>query len=308
MKVKVLFHNHLPVNQVFIWHPYDALKSMASAPFWTAAAELRPACRAAFHHELLFRPSSCVCFGALSSQTRAEQVVTDTRTDVIDLLARCDDGLDSFEPEVKADDQSRPRRQAIHKQAPTHFGFRVIRGRRQQRGFWQRSPALWWSLLLSVFASGLLIGTTLARPARPSAEPVPGSAVARLEPAPPTPVATPTAVVRDERGTAGSEVTPAVDTGANRNRAVARDSPRPRAAVPLHRGTLIVTSTPQGAAVFINDQYAGQTPLTIRRMPAGSRAVRVALDGFASWSRGVQVVADQTTTVSAKLNQIDPAE
>jgi hypothetical protein len=70
----------------------------------------------------------------------------------------------------------------------------------------------------------------------------------------------------------------------------------------MHRGTLIVTSTPRGAAVFINDQYAGQTPLTMRRMPAGSRAVRVALDGYGAWSRGVQVVTNQSTTISARLS------
>ena len=39
---------------------YDALKSMTSAPFWTAAAELRPEREHAFHQELQFRPSSCV--------------------------------------------------------------------------------------------------------------------------------------------------------------------------------------------------------------------------------------------------------
>ena len=39
---------------------YDALKSMTSAPFWTAAAELRPEREHGFHQELQFRPSSCV--------------------------------------------------------------------------------------------------------------------------------------------------------------------------------------------------------------------------------------------------------
>ena len=210
--------------------------------------------------------------------------------------------MDCFEPEVKADDPSRPRRQAIHKQAPRHPGFRVVRGRRHPPGFWQRSPALGWSLLLSVFATGLVIGTMHARPARPSPAPVQGSGVARLTTAPTTPAATPTAVVRDDRGTAGSEVAREARAGADRVDAKAGDSQRARAAVPMHRGTLIVTSAPRGAAVFINGQYAGQTPLTMRRVAAGSRAVRVALDGYGAWSRGIQVVADQSTTISARLS------
>jgi hypothetical protein len=58
--VKVLLHKYLPVYEGAVRRSYDALKSMASAPFWTAAAELRHAREHAFHQELQFRPSSCV--------------------------------------------------------------------------------------------------------------------------------------------------------------------------------------------------------------------------------------------------------
>ena len=74
------------------------------------------------------------------------------------------------------------------------------------------------------------------------------------------------------------------------------------------RGTLIITSIPRGAAVFLNDEYAGETPLTMRGLPSGSRAVRVALDGYAVWSRGVQVIADEATIISATLNELNRAE
>lgn len=69
-----------------------------------------------------------------------------------------------------------------------------------------------------------------------------------------------------------------------------------------HVGTLSVQSLPQGASVFINNEYAGQTPLVLRAVPAGSRAVRLRLDGYDAWSRGVRVVANQSTTVKAQLN------
>jgi len=69
-----------------------------------------------------------------------------------------------------------------------------------------------------------------------------------------------------------------------------------------HVGTLSVHSLPQGASVFINNEYAGQTPLVLRAMPAGSRALRLRLEGYEAWSRGVRVVANQSTTVKAQLN------
>ena len=79
-----------------------------------------------------------------------------------------------------------------------------------------------------------------------------------------------------------------------------------RAAEPVdsgvYRGSLRVTSEPAGAGVFINDSFAGRTPLVIRTMPVGSRAVRVTLDGYASWSRGVRIVANESTTVAAQLH------
>jgi hypothetical protein len=69
-----------------------------------------------------------------------------------------------------------------------------------------------------------------------------------------------------------------------------------------HLGTLRVDSTPSGAEVFLNSSLAGQTPLVIRNLPVGSRAVRISLDGYTVWSRGVRIVADQATAISARLD------
>jgi hypothetical protein len=235
---------------------------------------------------------------------RAESVVTNSQVVVVDFPAQRDDWLDCFEPEVKPDAQSRPRRPPLHKETPRR-PLRVVRGRRQPRGFWQRGPVFGWSVFLSVF-TGILIGTMLAGPAAPSKTPVEASAVAPLATAPSTPAATALAAARDERderGTAGSDDSRAVDTRAGRDQTEAVPSQRPRAAAPMHRGTLIVTSTPGGASVYVNNQLAGQTPLVMRGLAAGSRAVRLDLDGYARWSRGIQVVADQSTTISARLSQ-----
>jgi hypothetical protein len=83
----------------------------------------------------------------------------------------------------------------------------------------------------------------------------------------------------------------------------AQSSALPRRLSSGHRGTLIVNSEPRGADVMVNGRPAGKTPLVMKALPVGSRAVRLTLDGYAPWSRGVSVVANRSTTVSAKLDR-----
>jgi hypothetical protein len=67
------------------------------------------------------------------------------------------------------------------------------------------------------------------------------------------------------------------------------------------RGSLSDSSVPNGASVFVNGQPLGRTPLTLSNQLVGSRAVRVVLEGYDSWSSGIRVVADQRTFVTAHL-------
>jgi len=76
---------------------------------------------------------------------------------------------------------------------------------------------------------------------------------------------------------------------------------------PLFRGSLVVNSRPSGARVFLNGRSVGQTPLVLRNQLAGSRAVRVALDGYEPWSSAVQVIADTETHLRAELKVQRPA-
>ncbi len=76
---------------------------------------------------------------------------------------------------------------------------------------------------------------------------------------------------------------------------------------PLFRGSLVVNSRPSGARVFLNGRSVGQTPLVLRNQPAGSRAVRVDLDGYEPWSSAVRVVADAETRLRAELKMQRPA-
>lgn len=68
-----------------------------------------------------------------------------------------------------------------------------------------------------------------------------------------------------------------------------------------YQGGLRIDSRPAGAAVFVNNQQVGHTPIVLSSLRAGSRAVRIQLGGYAPWSRSVRVVANQQGTVLAQL-------
>jgi hypothetical protein len=81
---------------------------------------------------------------------------------------------------------------------------------------------------------------------------------------------------------------------------------RPVATAPAFVGALHVTSQPQGAEVSLNGVRQGQTPLTIKRVRAGSRVVSLFLPGYERWSWSVAVVADRQTPLAVKLQPDHP--
>jgi PEGA domain-containing protein len=74
------------------------------------------------------------------------------------------------------------------------------------------------------------------------------------------------------------------------------------------RGVLVVNSRPSGARVFLNGQSVGTTPLVLKNQRAGSRAVRLTLDGYDSWTLAVRVVADTETRLQAQLRVQQPPQ
>jgi len=86
------------------------------------------------------------------------------------------------------------------------------------------------------------------------------------------------------------------------SRPVAASSPTAR-----FRGTLAIDSVVPGARVFINGQPVGVTPVVLKDVPAGSRAVRVEATGYGTWSASLQVTANRQTRVMAKLDRVIPA-
>jgi hypothetical protein len=236
---------------------------------------------------------------------RREEFLVETAVTIVDAADERADALSWFDNEAKRDIEALPRPRLMHVTASHRSSLRVLRVPRRKRDRWN-STNLALAGGLSLFACGVVVGAMLGRPARPPETPVDAAPSERLARASTTPAATAPIVALDEgRGTAGSDIAQTVDAGTGAEALSERPS---RAAAPPHRGTLIVTSIPRGAAVFLNDAYAGETPLTMRGIASGSRAVRVALDGYGVWSRGIQVVADHATTVSATLNRLSRAE
>jgi hypothetical protein len=64
---------------------------------------------------------------------------------------------------------------------------------------------------------------------------------------------------------------------------------------------LNVTSVPEGARVYADDQYVGQAPVVLDRLAAGPHTVRLELRGYETESRAVEVKQGESTTEEFKL-------
>ena len=68
-------------------------------------------------------------------------------------------------------------------------------------------------------------------------------------------------------------------------------------------GTLSITSSPTDAAVKIDGEYMGTTPLTLRNRKAGKYTVTVSYEGYDSQTRTATVTAGKTATCSVSLKK-----
>ena len=69
-------------------------------------------------------------------------------------------------------------------------------------------------------------------------------------------------------------------------------------------GRLRVTSSPPGAQVFIDDEEAGETPLTLPGVPVGSYRVEVRRDGYKPYSETARVEENGLLTISPALEPL----
>jgi TonB family protein len=66
-------------------------------------------------------------------------------------------------------------------------------------------------------------------------------------------------------------------------------------------GTLAVESSPSGATVVVDGRRAGKTPLVAFALKAGTRKVRVSLDGHETWSDSVDVETGGVARLTVRL-------
>jgi hypothetical protein len=70
-------------------------------------------------------------------------------------------------------------------------------------------------------------------------------------------------------------------------------------------GSLSVASDPAGAAVYVDGEFAGRTPLSTVKVPAGDHRVRVVKAGYLENGRVVNVGAGSARNVDVKLTKFD---
>jgi hypothetical protein len=71
-------------------------------------------------------------------------------------------------------------------------------------------------------------------------------------------------------------------------------------------GELSVSSTPSGANVFVDNNFVGITPLTLKEISAGSHVVTVRLTGYQDYQTTTSVNSGATSTVAAGLSLVVP--
>jgi serine protease Do len=72
-------------------------------------------------------------------------------------------------------------------------------------------------------------------------------------------------------------------------------------AAPEAVGTVSISSEPDGAEIFIDDKFHGNTPATLK-LPAGSHAVVLKFPGHAAWRRTLEVLKSSKASLKATLD------
>ncbi len=74
----------------------------------------------------------------------------------------------------------------------------------------------------------------------------------------------------------------------------------PLPAAPEAVGTVTISSEPDGAEIFVDDKFHGNTPATLK-LPAGSHSILLKFPGRADWRRTLEVLKSSKTSLKATL-------
>lgn len=74
------------------------------------------------------------------------------------------------------------------------------------------------------------------------------------------------------------------------------------APVPKEEGRIILNTVPDGADVYVDDNFVGSAPATLK-LPAGKHTVKVSQKGYADWSKDLSVLAGSEVNMKATLEK-----
>jgi hypothetical protein len=70
-------------------------------------------------------------------------------------------------------------------------------------------------------------------------------------------------------------------------------------------GSVTVTSTPDGAEIYVDDKFVGNAQATLK-LEAGTHTVLLKSPGCADWQRSLEVLKDSSVTLKASLEASEP--
>jgi hypothetical protein len=68
------------------------------------------------------------------------------------------------------------------------------------------------------------------------------------------------------------------------------------------KGSVTVNSAPDGADVYVDDNFVGNTPAVLKLSP-GKHTVKVSQDGYRAWTKDISVFADSEVNLKAALGK-----
>lgn len=92
------------------------------------------------------------------------------------------------------------------------------------------------------------------------------------------------------------------DLTADPTRPAAGLAPGPPPAAEVGIGSILAETRPPGAAVWLDQRFVGETPMSIPDVPAGGHRIEFRLDGYRTWTTTVEVVPATQARVAASLD------
>jgi hypothetical protein len=69
----------------------------------------------------------------------------------------------------------------------------------------------------------------------------------------------------------------------------------------LGSGSILVTSFPSGAGIYINETYEGETPKILTNLPQGSPTIILKLEGYKDWQQNIDIASGNTSYIPVAL-------